>query len=107
MGRRGAAGGCVAALTADLVEVAVERALVVGEAHFHALSPKALVSGPHHLALFAVHEPVAVLEGLTRRRQVDLLSYRVAARQRRRRLVAYLCDQYLLWLACTLYSRRA
>ena len=83
--------------------------------------------GPHHLALLAVLDPVAileglthfrevdllsngkdnasgggggedgdggegdVLEGLTRPRVVDLLSYRVAARQRRWRLAAYLC----------------
>ena len=92
VGRRGAAGGCAAALTADLVEVAFDRVLVAGEAHFHALSLAALAGGgPHHLALLAVHDPVAVLEGLTRPREVDLLSYRVAARQRRWRLAAYLC----------------
>ena len=96
-------GGRKAALTADLVEVAADRALVAGEAHFHALALVALERrGPHHLALLAVHEPVAALEGATRPRVVDLLSYRVAARQRRWRLAAYLCDtSTCLWLACT------
>ena len=97
MGRRGAVGGCAAAAAADLVEVAVGRALVAGEAHRHALALDALGSGgPHHLALLAVHDLVAALEGLTPPREVDLLSNRVAAWQRRWRLAAYLCDQYLL-----------
>ena len=91
-GAAGAVGGCAAALTADLAGEASDRALVAGEAHPHALAPEALGSGgPHHLALLAVLEPVAVLEGLTRPREVDLLSNRVAARQRRWRLAAYLC----------------
>ena len=30
--------------------------------------------GPHHLALLAVLDPVAILEGLTHFREVDLLS---------------------------------
>ena len=98
--------GCAAAAAADLVEVAAGRALVAGEEHAHALALVALAGeGPHHLALLAVHDPVAVLEGLTRPREVDLLSYRVAARQRRRRLVAYLCDQYLRMVG--MCSRRA
>ena len=91
-GGRGAAGGCVAAAAADLVEVAVYLALVAGEAHSHALALVALASrGPHHLALLAVLEPVAALEGVARSCVVDLLAHRVAARQRRWRLAAYLC----------------
>ena len=81
---------CVAA-AADRVEGAAYHALVAGEAHVHAL---ALVApgrgGPRHLALLAVLDPVAILDGLTRPREVDLLSCRVAARQRRWRLAAYL-----------------
>ena len=80
-----------------LAEVAAGRALVAGEAHGHALALVALAGGgPHHLALLAVHEPVAALKGLTLPREVDMLSYRVAAWQRRWRLAAYLCAQYLL-----------
>ena len=83
---------CVAAAAAHVIEVAVYLALVAGEAHSHALALLALASrGPHHLALLAVLEPVASLDGLTRPRKVDLLAHRVAARQRRRRLAAYLC----------------
>ena len=85
-------GSCAAALTADLAEVAADRALVAGEEHFHALAPVALASrGPQHLALLAVHDQAAVLEDVALPREVDLLSYRVAARQRRWRLAAYLC----------------
>ena len=97
-----ARGGGAAADLVEVPEVAADRALVAGEAHSHALDAG---GGPHHLALLAVHDPVAVLEGLTRPREVDLLSYRVAARQRRRRLVAYLCDQYLRMVG--MCSRRA
>ena len=90
-----AVGGlCAAAMAADRVEGALDRTLVAGEAHGHALALEALGNGgPHHLALLSMLELVAVqdLEGLTRPRVVDLLSYRVAARQRRWRLAAYLC----------------
>ena len=76
---------------ADLGEVAVDRALVAGEPHRQALASR----GPKHLALLAVLDPVAVLDGLARPREVDLLAYRVAAqhpqRRRRWRLSAYLC----------------
>ena len=83
---------CVAAAAADRVEEALDHVLVAGEEHSHALALEALGNGgPHHLALLAVLEPVAILEALTRSREVDLLSYRVAARQRRWRLAAYLC----------------
>ena len=86
----GLGGGVAAALTADLAEVAAG-ALVAGEAHFHALALVALERRRRqHLALLAVLEPVAALEGLTRPCVIDLLSYRVAARQRRWRLAAYL-----------------
>ena len=107
-------GGCVAAAAAHLVEEASyplqeadNRALVAGEEHSHALALVALASrGPHHLALLAVLEPVAILEGLTLTREVDhevdhevdrevdhglTPTREVAARQRRRRLAAYLC----------------
>ena len=86
--------GRAAAAEADLAEAAVDRALAAGEAHFHALAlVDTLASrGSHHLALLAVLDPVAVLEGRTRPRVVDLLAHRVAAQQRRRwRLSAYLC----------------
>ena len=84
-------------LTADLVEAAAGRALVAGEAHGHAFALVALERRwPHHLALLAVHKLVAALQGLTPPREVDLLSNRVAAWQRRWRTAAYLCDQYLL-----------
>ena len=89
--------GCAAAHTADLAKVAADRALVAGEEHFHALAHVALERlGPHHLALFAVHDPAAVLEDVALPREVDLLSYRVAARQRRWRLAAYLCAHMAL-----------
>ena len=94
MGWWGAAGGlCAAAAAADRVEEDLDyRALVAGEEHGHALALVALGSrGPHHLALLAVLELVAILEAVTRPREVDLLSYRVAARQRRLRIAAYLC----------------
>ena len=92
LGQRGAVGGCAAALAADLAEVAFDRALVAGEEHGHALAPKALERRwPHHLALLAVLKPAAILEFVALPREVDLLSYRVAARQRRWRLAAYLC----------------
>ena len=89
----GAAGGlCAAAAAVDLVEVAAYRALDPREAHGHALVLVALERRwPQHLALLALLEPLAILEGLTRPREVDLLSYRVAARQRRWWLAAYLC----------------
>ena len=74
---------------ADRVEGALDRVRVAGEAHGHALAPLER-RWPHHLALLAVHEPVAALEGLTRPREVDLLSYHVAARQRQWWLAAYL-----------------
>ena len=77
-----------------MVEVAHDQILAAaGEAHGHALAPVALASrGPHHLALLAVLEPVAVvLEGVTCPRVVDLLSYGVAARQRQWWIAAYLC----------------
>ena len=81
----------VGSAAADLVEPAVGRALVAGEPHSHALAPVALASpGPHHLALLAVLEPVAALEGVALPREVDQLSCRVVARQRRWRLAAYL-----------------
>ena len=84
--------GCAAAAAADRVEVAFDRTLVAEEAHGHALAPELLAGRwPHHLALLAVLEPAAALEGLTRPREVDLLSYRVAARQRWWRLAAQLC----------------
>ena len=91
MGRRGelrvaARGGGRA--VAHVVEVAAYRALVAGEAHGHALVGR---PGLHHLALLAVLDLVAVLEGLTHPCEVDLLAHRVAARQRRWRLAAYLC----------------
>ena len=80
---------------ADLDQVAAERELVAGEEQGHiklALRSSLASRGPHHLALLAVLEPVAVvLEGLTRPRVVDLLTQHVAARQRRWRLAAYLC----------------
>ena len=86
--------GCAAAAAADRGEVAFDRALVAGEEHGHALALVALGRRwPHHLALLAVHNPVAAHQGLTLHRVVDLLSYRVAARQLRWRLAAYLCDQ--------------
>ena len=101
LGRRGSVRGWAAAAAADRGEAAVDRALVAGEAHFHALALVALAGGgPHHLALLAVHDPI--LEGP---REVDLLSCRVAARWRRWRLAAYLCDQYLLTVG--MYSRRS
>ena len=76
MGLWGAAGGlCAAAAAAHVVEEADYRALVAGEEHGHALALVALGSrGPHHLALLAVLDLVAILEGLTRPRVVDLLS---------------------------------
>ena len=85
----------MAAAAADLVEEAVYLDLVAGEAHLHVLALVVYFArrGARHLALLAVHEPVAILEGLTRPREVDLLSYRVAARQRRWRLAAYLCER--------------
>ena len=90
--RRESAGGCAAAAAADMVEVAVDRALVAGEAHGHTVAVVALANrGPHHFALLAVLEPVTALEGLTLLRVVDLLAHRVAARQRRWRLSAHLC----------------
>ena len=91
----GAAGGlCAAAAAVDLVEVAAYRALDPREAHGHALVLVALERRwPQHLALLALLEPLAILEGLTRPREVDLLSYRVAARQRRWWLAAYLCER--------------
>ena len=68
--------------------------VVAGEEHRHALALVGLESGgPHHLALLAVHELVAVGKGLARPREEDLLAYRVAARQRRRRIPAHLCTQ--------------
>ena len=95
LGQRGAVSGCAAAAAAaaaDLVAVAVYRALVAGEEHGHALALVVLARrGPHHLALLAVLEPVATLEGLTRPREVDLLTHRVAARQRWWRPAADLC----------------
>jgi len=64
----------------------------VREEHGHALALVVLARrGPHHLALLAVLDPVATLEGLTRPRVVDLLTHRVAARQRRWRFTAHLC----------------
>ena len=86
-----AAGGCVAtAAAADLVEEALDP-LVAGEEHSHTLVRRVVISrGPHHLALLAVLELVAALEALTHPREVDLLSDRVAARQRRWWLAAYL-----------------
>ena len=76
----------------NLIGVQFDHALVAGEEHGHALAPKALERRwSHHLALLAVHEPVAALVGITRPRVVDLLSYRVAAWQRRWRIEAYLC----------------
>ena len=79
---------------ADVVRVAVDCALVAGEEHGHALALVALGrGGPRHLALLAVLELVAAREGVALPRVVDLLSYRVAARQLRWRLAAYLCDQ--------------
>ena len=84
--------GCAAAAAADRGEVAFDRALVAGEEHGHALALVALGRRwPHHLALLAVLEPAAALEDVALPRKVDLLSYRVAARQRRWRLAAYLC----------------
>ena len=93
-----AVGGlCAAAMAADRVEGALDRALAAGEEHGHALAPKALAyRGPQHLALLAVHNPVAALQGLTLPRVVDLLSYHVAAWQRRWRLAAYLCAHMAL-----------
>ena len=70
-----------AALTADLAEPAVGHALVAGKEHSHAVALVALASrGPRHLALLAVLEPVAALEGAALPREVDLLSCRIAAR---------------------------
>ena len=79
---------------ADLDQVAAERELVAGEEQGHiklALRSSLASRGPHHLALLAVLDPVAVLEGRTRSRVVDLLTQHVAARQRRWRLAAHLC----------------
>ena len=78
---------CVAAAAAHVVEDAVDLALVTGEAHGHALAGSL---GAHYLALLAVLDLVAILEGLTCPREVDVLSDRVAARQGRWRLAAYL-----------------
>ena len=90
--RRGAVGGCAAAAVADLEEVAANRAVVAGEAHHHTLALLGLQGRrPHHLALLAMLEPVAILEVITHPRVVDLLAHRVAAQQRRWRLAAYLC----------------
>ena len=82
MVRRGAVGGCPAAAAADLIEGAAVREFVAEEDYVHTLALEALASrGPHHLALLAVLEPVAILEGLTLTREVytgallaDLLS---------------------------------
>ena len=104
--RRGAVGGCPAAAAADLIEGAAVREFVAEEDYVHTLALEALASrGPHHLALLAVLEPVAPLEGLTRPREVDLLSYRVATRQRRWRLVAYLCAHTALVMCDELRGR--
>ena len=77
----------MAAAAAHVVEDAVYLALVTGEAHGHALAGSL---GAHYFALLAVLDLVAILEGLTRPREVDLLAHRVAAQQRRWRLAAYL-----------------
>ena len=91
----------MAAAAADRVEGALDLALVAGEAHGHALALEALGNGgPHHFALLAVLEPVAVPKGLTHPREVDLLSYRVAARQRWWRLAAYLCEREVQACPC-------
>ena len=96
-GRRSSLGNrelCVAArrlaVTADLVEVAADRALVAGEAHRHALALVALSGGPRHLALLTVHELLAARKGLARPRVEHLLAHRVATRQRRRCIAAHL-----------------
>eukprot|EP00964_Phaeocystis_antarctica_P083625 scaffold52613_cov55-Phaeocystis_antarctica.AAC.2 len=86
----GSGGGAEAA---DLGEDAGDPALVAGEAHAHALVPILAIAGPHHLTLLAVHDLVAVRNGLARLRVEHLLAHRVAARQRRRRIAAHLRTQ--------------
>ena len=69
-------------------------ALVAREAHSHALALVGLPSnGPHHLALLAVHDLVAVGKGVARPRVEDLVAHLVTARQRRRRVAAHLRTQ--------------
>ena len=74
--------GWPAAAAADRVEVAVDRALVAGVEHGHALLVGLASRGPHHLALLAVLEPIAACKVLTAPCVVDLLAQHVAARQR-------------------------
>ncbi len=81
-----------AAVAVHLTEVAGGRALVAWEAHDYTVALVALDGrGAHHLALLAVHGPVATLEDVTRSRVVDLLTHHVATRQRQWWLAAYLC----------------
>ena len=64
----------------DLVEVAVDPVLVAGEEHLHALERVALAGGgSRHHALLAVHDLVAVREGLVWPREEQLLAQHVAA----------------------------
>ena len=87
---------------ADLVEIApVIRALVAEKSHSHALALEVLASRGAHHALLAVLEPVAALKGHTLPRVVDLL-----ARQRRWRLVAYLCTHRVLVIIVVGLGRR-
>ena len=84
----GYGGGAEAAY---IGEEALDAARVAGEAHRHALALVCLNSGgPHHLALLAVHELVAVRNGVACPREEDLVADLVAARQRRWRIAAHL-----------------
>ena len=77
---------------ADRGDEAVDVGLVAGEEHVHALVPVITTAGPHHLALLAVHELVAVGKGMVRPRVEHLVANLVAARQRLR--IALSCSSW-------------
>ena len=77
----GSGGGAEAA---DLGEPAFDAALVAGEEHRDVRVQFVASGRPHHLALPAVHELVAVGKGLAPPREEHLLAHRVPARQRLR-----------------------